>query len=249
MRAIPQAACSNNANSDDIRGIVYYGTTAGTPTTTGYDYTDACVDEALTDLVPYVALDAGDSSWSELEDVSLLQKNNVFVWAMNSSSLYLDWADPTILQVYNNVTSFNTTSNVIQLDTADEWAYIIIQALNGVPHPIHLHGHDFYILAQGTGTYASSDLGSLTNPPRRDVATLPGSGYLVLAFKTDNPGVWLMHCHIGWHTSEGLALQFVEQYSAARALIDDTTLSDNCAAWETYVAAKTVEQDTYDDGI
>lgn len=31
---------------------------------------------------------------------------------------------------------------------------------------------------------------------RRDVASLPGGGYLVLAFKTDNPGSWLMHCHI-----------------------------------------------------
>jgi drug/metabolite transporter superfamily protein YnfA len=25
---------------------------------------------------------------------------------------------------------------------------------------------------------------------------LPGGGYLVLAFVTDNPGAWLMHCHI-----------------------------------------------------
>lgn len=249
IRAIPQTACSNNANTDDIRGIAYYGSSPETPTTTGYDYADACVDEAVADLVPYVALDAGDSSWSELEQVSLLRQNNAFLWTMNASSLYLDWADPTLLQVYNNVTSFNTSSNVIQLDTAGEWAYVIIQALNGVPHPIHLHGHDFYILAQGTGTYSSSDLGSLTNPPRRDVATLPGSGYLVIAFKTDNPGVWLMHCHIGWHTSEGLALQFVEQYSAARNLIDAATLNDNCDAWDAYVAAESVAQSTFDDGI
>ena len=34
------------------------------------------------------------------------------------------------------------------------------------------------------------------NPPRRDVATLPARGYFVIAFITDNPGAWLMHCHI-----------------------------------------------------
>lgn len=25
---------------------------------------------------------------------------------------------------------------------------------------------------------------------------LPAGGYLVMAFITDNPGAWLMHCHI-----------------------------------------------------
>lgn len=42
------------------------------------------------------------------------------------------------------------------------------------------------ILAQGSGDFNSSNL-NLSNPPRRDVAILPDSGYLVLAFKTDNP--------------------------------------------------------------
>jgi FtsP/CotA-like multicopper oxidase with cupredoxin domain len=28
------------------------------------------------------------------------------------------------------------------------------------------------------------------------VAMLPGGGWLVIGFITDNPGAWLMHCHI-----------------------------------------------------
>lgn len=59
-------------------------------------------------------------------------------------------------------------------------------------------GHDFYVLAQGLGTYASAaPTLQLTNPPRRDVIMLPGAGYVVMAWVTDNPGVWLCHCHIG----------------------------------------------------
>ena len=49
------------------------------------------------------------------------------------------------------------------------------------------------------------------NPPRRDVALLPGGGYLVIGFKTDNPGAWLLHCHIAWHASSGLALRILER--------------------------------------
>lgn len=54
-------------------------------------------------------------------------------------------------------------------------------------------GHDFYVLASGSGTYTNQSL-NIANPPRRDVATLPMAGFLVLAFVADNPGAWLMHC-------------------------------------------------------
>ena len=49
------------------------------------------------------------------------------------------------------------------------------------------------------------------NPPRRDVALLPAGGYLIIAFKADNPGSWLLHCHIAWHASSGLGLQILER--------------------------------------
>lgn len=41
------------------------------------------------------------------------------------------------------------------------------------------------------------------NPPRRDVVLLPETGYIAIAFRADNPGVWLIHCHIAWHSSAG----------------------------------------------
>jgi hypothetical protein len=85
------------------------------------------------------------------------------------------------------------------------------------------------------------------NPPRRDVATLPAAGYLVIAFKTDNPGAWLMHCHIGWHTSEGLDMQFIERSSEAVGLIDYDTFNSTCAAWQSYVDSSGVTEE--DSGV
>lgn len=64
--------------------------------------------------------------------------------------------------------------------------YIIEKAMNGVPHPMRLH--DFYILVQGTGTYNSPALGSVTNPLRRDVASFPGSGCLVIHLRRTDYG-------------------------------------------------------------
>lgn len=55
-----------------------------------------------------------------------------------------------------------------------------------------MHGHDFYVVGQSSGAF-DGDLTALntTNPPRRDVALLPGNGYIALAFQLDNPGTWL----------------------------------------------------------
>ena len=56
-----------------------------------------------------------------------------------------------------------------------------------------------------------------------------------------------MHCHIGWHTEEGFAIQFVERQSEILDLIDYSTLEQNCEAWTEYAEAKDVVED--DSGI
>ncbi|KAF2709229.1 multicopper oxidase [Pleomassaria siparia CBS 279.74] len=248
MRAIPQSACSDNDNSDDIRGIVYYGTSTTTPTTSAYSYTDSCDDEDLATLVPYVAKTVGTSTSTTLEDASVgFNSDNLFRWTLNSTSMVVDWADPTLSQILNGNTTYATDDAVIQLPNANEWVYLVIQTTLTVPHPIHLHGHDFSVLAQGSGTYSDSVSLSLTNPIRRDTAMLPSAGYLVVAFETDNPGAWLMHCHIGWHTSEGFALQFIERSSEIAAITNTTSLDSNCAAWTTFQETNSIEQD--DSGV
>lgn len=76
---------------------------------------------------------------------------------------------------------------------------------------------------------------------------LPGSGYLVIAFKADNPGAWLCHCHIAWHTSEGFDLQFVERQDEIAALYNATQLQDTCDAWDAYVQEDGIVQE--DSGV
>lgn len=113
-------------------------------------------------------------------------------------------------------------------------------------HPIHLHGHDFYVLGQqAAASYESADQLNFANPIRRDVAMLPAAGYLVIGFPTDNPGVWLLHCHIGWHTVEGLALQLVERQSEIAALVDADYLAQGCSAWADFTTdTEKIQDDT-----
>lgn len=50
----------------------------------------------------------------------------------------------------------------------------------------------------------------MKNPPRRDTATMPSNGFLAIAWPLDNPGVWTLHCHIAWHSSQGFGATVVE---------------------------------------
>ncbi|OCK79607.1 multicopper oxidase [Lepidopterella palustris CBS 459.81] len=249
MRAIPQAECSNNLDSDNIRAIVRYDSTSTSdPTTTAYDYTDDCIDEDSSNLVPYLSQTVTSPTGDDLTVAIGRNSANLFRWQIGTESFQVEWDDPTILQVYEGNTTWSDEECVYNLSTADEWVYFVIETSVKVPHPIHLHGHDFFILASGEyETYDTSVTLNLDNPPRRDVATLPTDGYLVIAFLTDNPGVWLMHCHIGWHTSEGLALQFIERSSEISALVDYDTLSGTCSTWDTYVNSDSIDED--DSGV
>ena len=71
---------------------------------------------------------------------------------------------------------------------------------------------------------------------RRDVALLPAGGYLIIAFPADNPDSWLMHCHIAWHASAGLAVQILErQISITPSNCRDAERGSNLSGMEQMV--------------
>jgi hypothetical protein len=99
---------------------------------------------------------------------------------------------------------------------------------------------------------------------------MPGGGYIVIAFPSDNPGYvvfpkppqhllatitnfthrsWLFHCHIAWHASQGLSLQFIERESEIPGVIDDgyDEFNRTCQAWNAY--ADSARYDQVDSGI
>ena len=41
---------------------------------------------------------------------------------------------------------------------------------------------------------------------RKDTVIMPGLGYIVVHFRSTNPGWWLLHCHLSPHHHEGMAL-------------------------------------------
>ncbi|KAJ1552120.1 hypothetical protein HK405_012580, partial [Cladochytrium tenue] len=142
------------------------------------------------------------------------------------------------------------TFNSVALQGDDtDWAVFTIDSQIPASHPLHVHGHDWFVLATGTGTFSGNITALIgTNVPRRDVVIMPAQGYAVLALPLDNPGVWLMHCHIAFHASEGLALEFLERIDEVPGKVGvDDAWAQTCDNWSSYAAADNVTRD--DSGV
>jgi hypothetical protein len=84
----------------------------------------------------------------------------------------------------------------------------------------------------------------------RDTEMLPALGYLLIAFQSDNPGSWLLHCHIGWHQMTGFSMQVIDQIESIPALYNKDTLEATCSKWDSYYDDNHLDQMLpYDDGI
>lgn len=43
-------------------------------------------------------------------------------------------------------------------------------------------------------------------PPIKDTVGIMYKGYTIIRFVADNPGVWLLHCHLDWHQEFGMMI-------------------------------------------
>ena len=106
---------------------------------------------------------------------------------------------------------------------------------------MHLHGHNFNVLAEGPGTWNSA-IAHIHNTQRRDVQLLQPNGYLVIQYNTDNPGVWPLHCHIAWHVSAGLYVNTMEQTDLIKQYQIPGSVAQTCRDWADYSGHNVVEE-------
>lgn len=67
-------------------------------------------------------------------------------------------------------------------------------------HPIHLHGHSFRVLSRNGKPTALKEW--------QDTVLIPPQERAEIAFVADNPGNWMIHCHILEHQDAGMMAMF-----------------------------------------
>jgi FtsP/CotA-like multicopper oxidase with cupredoxin domain len=76
---------------------------------------------------------------------------------------------------------------------------IVIENRTAWPHAMHLHGHHFV-------APAGADISRAGGPAEvlRDTVMVPPGENMPIRFRADNPGRWLLHCHMLEHQAGGM---------------------------------------------
>jgi FtsP/CotA-like multicopper oxidase with cupredoxin domain len=78
---------------------------------------------------------------------------------------------------------------------AGERVELIFVNKTPMPHPMHLHGHEFQVVEIDGKRFAGAVRDTVLVPPGRRV---------VVAFDANNPGLWALHCHLLYHLDAGM---------------------------------------------
>ncbi|WP_460533649.1 multicopper oxidase domain-containing protein [Flindersiella endophytica] len=96
-------------------------------------------------------------------------------------------------------------------------------------HPMHLHGHHALVLTKNGKPTTGS-------PWWTDTLLLdPGERYEI-AFRADNPGLWMDHCHNLEHAADGMTMHLAYQGYTTRFLVGDTP-GNGCVSLTVFPAA------------
>lgn len=244
----------------EIRAIVQYTLAAPTEPKqsveipSSKDWSDVveleCKDMNTTELIPADPVPAPAKV-----DASFYLRSNfeIGAWKLsrgffNSSSWRADVSSPSLNRYVqghatgkksftNQITGVNeqafdpTRELVIQVEgiqTID----ILIDNFDDGNHPLHLHGYKYFVLAQGHGYFDPHlyETMNLSNPLRRDTASVEAFGWILIRLVTDNAGFWAFHCHISWHTEAGLLMHFLTRPDLVREWVVPDENRELCEA-------------------
>jgi FtsP/CotA-like multicopper oxidase with cupredoxin domain len=118
------SACQGVANDHpyEMTGIVRYdaASTSDPTSTSTVQAPNICLDEPQASLVPHLKRDVTNITGTTVEDINVrLTGAALFQWTINSSTLILDWSNPTLKQIFTNESIFPTPYNVVAVDVSN----------------------------------------------------------------------------------------------------------------------------------
>lgn len=125
-------------------------------------------------------------------------ENGEVIAAINDTSFLLHdyYQSPRLNAIAESWPRLLTTEDITVVD-------IVLQNDDDGPHPFHLHGGKFWIISRGENQKEKIYWTSML-PLERDTVWVPKGEWVNLRFIADNPGLWLFHCHIPWHSVIGM---------------------------------------------
>ncbi|KAI8243845.1 oxidoreductase [Colletotrichum sp. SAR 10_96] len=209
------------------------------PTSTAWNVPDPgnCANDDLAITKPVMKLTPPTPSYVKTMEIQVTRNaSGIVQWTLDGEDFRGDFNSPTLLQTNKNNLTYAADWNV--KNVANNGSVRVIVSNNSpAAHPMHLHGFNMYILAEGDGLTWDGTITNPTNPQRRDVQQVRANGHMVMQFDAqENPGAWPFHCHIAWHASAGLFSQFIVQPDKIRQFQIPSKVDQVCKDWSAWTS-------------
>jgi FtsP/CotA-like multicopper oxidase with cupredoxin domain len=208
-----------------------------------------CENDPLTLGVPFFPY-TPTAQPDTVQQIDVTFKNNGThnLFYMDNSTFRGDFNDPVLLDAKLGNLDFPAHYNVYNFGNSTSIRFVVYNHAPAGSHPMHMHGHDFSVLATGSGTWDGTVTNPL-NPVRRDVFILPIAvsptvpSYVVFQIEADNPGTWPFHCHIAWHISTGLYINILERPAdIQKDMAIPSIMAQTCRDWWAWTGNNVVDQ-------
>jgi len=241
IRSLPNHATAQNySNLNNLAVLHYAGASSGNPTsdpTVNVPVSQTPLVE--TDLHPLVPSSVPGDPTPGGADINInldVAINNAFTAFLVNGVSFEPPSVPVLLQILSgakNASDLLPAGSIYGLEPNKSVELTIPGGAVGGPHPVHLHGHNFYVVrSAGNSSY------NFDNPIIRDVVSIGSTTEddVTIRFFTDNPGPWFFHCHIDWHLNEGFAVVFAEDVPDVPSQESPPVAWDQlCPAYNTFV--------------
>ncbi|KAK4156765.1 multicopper oxidase-domain-containing protein [Chaetomidium leptoderma] len=232
------------ARQPNAVAAVYYdrADTSATPSSRAWNVPDPgnCANDDLSITEPLYPIPLPKPSFTQAMDIELYKNaSDVTLWKFNGVSMRTDYNHPVMLLANEGNFSYPAEWNVVNYHSNTS-IRIIVNNRGPVAHPMHLHGHNFYVLHEGPGEWDGTIVRP-RNPHRRDVYLVRGNGHLVIQFD-GAPGIWAFHCHIAWHASGGFLASLIVEPKKVEHMDIPKDVEQNCRGWELWSKHNVVDQ-------
>lgn len=253
MRTLQSGKFCQRAANPEGRAVILLDNTPETaiPTTTAWPPPvddGTCRNEPLENSVPYYAEKLPEPSVTyKIVINSIINATGHQLYTMNGYPFQADYNDPLLLLANEKNYSYpyNPEWNVVNFGQNTSIRLVIWNNNTG-PHPMHIHGHDMFVLYDDNDAW-NGTIVNPQNPQRRDTHNLRPHGWMVMQYNADNPGVWPFHCHIAWHLSMGLYVNLMERPDEISQYQIPMVMKQTCDNWQQYSSTHVVEQ--IDSGV
>jgi len=169
-----------------------------------YDPSAAKRDKPLTSTVELAAANIPAPELASPQDVELVMTGGAMSGIQGAKVDGVYWSISQLVKEHGYVWAQNGTAGRSDqpLFRSPRGRTVRLKMVNQTPwpHAMHIHGHHFQVIARSDGR--------AVKPHWRDTVLMDPDSELTLAFVADNPGKWMIHCHMLEHQAGGMATWF-----------------------------------------